>query len=396
VIICDDIDNQKKIKEDAMSIPVYLVLNSGGRRDCPVKVFSVFPDIHTRSLHKVIKLPSQEFPKGSSFEEQAKMILPKLEETLPKYGIDDPAYLEGVFFRCPALRESVKGPTLVDSVMVAEMRSGRALMLKHGSEIAFWLAHLISEKYGIKAIFSRGIPTDDMPQYSKMTGHPDITFNLLSHREAVEGTAVINQKRNPNLDSFVLVMLGSAFGVYAWENGKIVNGLVRHNKGPMSTTSIGGIDALTLLDYFLKKKIKKTIDVRKEISFLSGKGGGLQLYNPQWVSFLEFMNSYKDNDPLAKELFSALMFQLSEDMGAARFSMQETGLSQAVPVYFYGGCAREQILISSIVDRCECPLFSGFHNLEDNEGRDPEMEFFISEIEKFHYEIEIASFYSEL
>ena len=279
---------------------------------------------------------------------------------------------------------------LVTDLTPEDCKLAKGLKISHGSEIAVWIATNLATKLNCEAISSCGIPTDKLPEEAKITGIPGVNVESLSHWESVAGLAakISKETDTPIQDvKFILIMLGSGFGVYAWMQNRIISINVRHMSGAMSQSSIGStVDYLLLLDYFKEKGITEIDQMIKTAAGLSGKNGGLSLYDPRYGDLKEFAKDVREvmANPTKEnqwkiDLFKALALQLIQSVGRARMAMSYLGeVDNQIPVYFFGGGANWPELTKKIQESLGEKLFSGFIRITDPK-EDPEMYFFISE-----------------
>lgn len=345
-----------------------LILNAGSG-EIPLKINTV-SGLPNEAVIESIYIDSHIFLIESDYQKMAEIIAPKL------YHLAEES--DFILIRCPAIKKNVlKITRLADDVMKDFPKN---TCLTHGSELGVWLGDILRKKTNVPVIYSRGIPTSMLPEYATITGHPEIQNACRSHWETVEGTALCiakTKKIDPANVSFILVMLGSGIGIYGWEKQKIVAYKVRQADGPMSQSSIGGIDALTLMDYFLSKEKIDLRLVRDETSSLLGKIGGLQLYNPEWKDLKLFRKYVETGDNLAVSLFEAGAFQIGARIGEVRASMSDPKAN--IPVYFYGGGAKWREFVEAIERRLLKGVCKSFGVIDT----DPEMEFFINQAKEY-------------
>ncbi|HRZ29334.1 MAG TPA: hypothetical protein P5052_00845 [Candidatus Paceibacterota bacterium] len=316
----------------------------------------------------IINFP--DFPSGISYCEAAKLLVPVLQDYMLNTDF--------ILFRCPAFNFNVLGITQLTEELAENFSS--KIAIQHGSEIGFWLAYELTQIYKIPAVFSRGIPTSRLPDYATITGHPNIKKTCMSHWEAVEGVAhhVATKEKPVSEVEFILIMLGSGTGIYLWEKpGAISAFKIRQWEGPMSPSSIGGLDTLALLDFMLSQGETSLKEARKKISALVGSKGGFQLFDPRWLDLREFRKDVENFHPLATSLFEAWIIQISGKVGEVKLSMKQP--KQPTPVYFYGGGSNWPELVSRISDRLSEHLFLNPEVITI----DPENEFFISQAIEF-------------
>ena len=339
-----------------------VLLNVGSSADHPIKA-SLIEGLIDEAIVTPIEIRPNPAWKTMSFCEVGQDVTAQLNGKRLKVNF--------VLFRCPVLRENIQGITPLTRELITDFDS--KIALKHNSEIAMWTAWFYGDSQGVPAIFSRGIPTSRLPEFKRYTGHPEIKNSCFSHWETVEGVAM-----HEGIDVFLLVMLGGGNGIYGWENNGISAYKIRQWDGPMSLSSIGAIDTLSLLDHFLGRGETDLKEVRNEIGNLAGKTGGLQMYKPEWGDLKKFREDVeKDNpDPLAKTLFQNMVYQIAGKMGEVNCLM-ESKIQK--PVFFFGGGANWPYLRESIIDRFPPHFFYKFENVD----YDPEMEFFISQAKEF-------------
>ncbi len=378
----------------------FILINTGSRVDEPCKAFVVDVvlenGVYSISGTEQIPLVCSNMPAGLEYRSQGVLIAEKIYEYIKSVQLGT---ILGVFFRCPALRRNIQDLYYLTEEMVEDLSSeagklAPGLKISHGSEIAFWIAVGLKKKIVCPIISSCGIPTDKLPREAKVTGIPGVRLQSLSHWESVAGLAAkISKETSVPIEDvkFILIMLGSGFGVYAWMQNRIVSINVRHMNGAMSQSSIGAtVDYLALLDYFKREGITDIDCMIKTAARLSGKNGGLCMYDPRYGDLKVFasdvrsaiQNPTEENLGL-RTLFNALVLQLVESVGRARMAMSCLGeVDTEIPVYFFGGGANWIELCREIQSSIGTKLFSQFERIT-NPNQDPEMYFFSFEILRY-------------
>jgi butyrate kinase len=344
-----------------------LLINPGSSDIKSVKI-STIQGLPDNAVVVPVNINLPEFPVGINYHEAAKLIVSVLETLMSD--------IDFILFRCPAFNFNVLDITLLTNDL-AEDFSNKTI-IQHGSELGFWLAYELIQIWKIPAIFSRGIPTSMLPEHAVITGHPKIRKSCLSHWEAVEGSSLYIASLGQNISEFILVMLGSGTGIYLWEKPGVISCFkIRQWDGPMSPSSVGGIDALALLDFEIERGETSLKEARKVINALTGSKGGFQLYNPRWLDLREFKKDLENGNALAKSLFEAWVIQITGKIGEVKLSMQHP--KSRTPLYFFGGGANWTYLVERISERLSEHLFSELKVIEG----DPENTFFVSQAVKF-------------
>lgn len=374
----------------------FILINTGSRANEPCKAFLV--SVCKKEIGYVVDETEQILIDYSgmpqdSYQSKGEFIAQRIIESLEANGTEISVHF--VFFRCPALRRNIIDLYTMSERMVIALtpedgKLASGLKISHGSEIAFWIAYGLFNRLGCIAVSSCGIPTDKLPKEAKFTGIPGVELESLSHWESVAGlAAMISQRDEIAIGDvkFILIMLGSGFGVYGWMQDRIVSINVRHMNGAMSQSSIGAtVDYLTLLDYFKEQGITDIDQAIKFAAGLSGKNGGLSMYDSRYGDLKNFASDVREAiaNPTCSnywiiELFKALVLQLVQSAGRARMAMSYLGeIDTQVPVYFFGGGANWSELTANIQEFLGTKLFSGFERIVDP-NQDPEMSFFLAE-----------------
>jgi len=369
-----------------------LIINTGGSFDFK---FYLVEDVSGICEKTIIK-QSFNGSKEASYKEIAENLAPELLKKLKTMK----AKIDVILFRTPAMNVNIKGLTFLTYNLVQNYGKYRAVF--HGSEIGMFLSIFLSEKLTVPAIFGPGIPTDDLPGIVKMTGHPEIENEALSHYEACIGGVKLAVKDSDipffgnEGDVAIFLMLGSGIGVYlVWKNQqrwKLIHCAVRHAGGALSDKSCGDLPVLPFINWFVNNHDLSFLSGREaleklqnECKSLSGKSG-LGLWRKKWTDFITFMGDVKDKSSedhkLAVILYNKIIYGLVTNIGEARMAanvLTGTLPDQKVQVLAFGGVANDHDVIEDITKYTRSSILSSVVVVKG----DPELEFYLDLLKQY-------------
>ncbi len=227
----------------------------------------------------------------------------------------------------------------VDENMYNEVKAGK-VMTMHASVLGCLIVFEFSKKTSKPAFIVDPISTDEMMPLAKITGHPEIKKQALTHALNVRASARKTCKmigKDFTEANFIVVHLGGGISVNAVEKGKIIDVLESRQTGPFAPTSCGDLPIKQFMKWF--KNSDYPID---KIPELFNKKGGL-LYYFGTDNVKELMERTKD-EPKVKEVLEAMTFNIAKTVLALHAPLK----MKVDRVIFTGGIAHSDELVSWI------------------------------------------------
>jgi len=189
----------------------------------------------------------------------------------------------------------------INKDMVDDILNGR-YQTAHASLVGALIAYEFAKEFGKKAIIVDPISTDEMWDFAKITGHPEIKLQALTHTlnsRAVARKIAEKYSKPFNQLSFIVAHLGGGISVNAIKNGIIVDISESRQTGPFAPTSCGDLP----IKQFVKWLIKSNYPLDK-VDDLFNKNGGLMMYfNTDDVKYLiDNMNNNKEIELVLKSM----------------------------------------------------------------------------------------------
>lgn len=210
-----------------------------------------------------------------------------------------------------ALRPIESGTYRVGESMLKDLREGR--QGEHASNLGGILAAEIAKVASIPAFIVDPIVVDEMDPIAKITGRPEIKRRSIFHALNHKATArIVAEKLGKNYKDLNLIIahLGGGITVGAHKKGRVVdinNGL--YGDGPFAPERAGGLPTWDAVDYFLSNNFSRE-EIKKKIAGDAGVAAHLGTNDMR-----EVVMRIKKGDKKAEEIYSALIYQVSKEIG---------------------------------------------------------------------------------
>jgi butyrate kinase len=215
---------------------------------------------------------------------------------------------------------------------------------EHIANIGCALAYDLARKYKCGAYIVDPVSVDEFEPLAYFSGLPEIKRLTLSHAlnlHAVSRIAAKQIGKELKDSNLIIAHLGGGITIAPIRGGKIIDVNDASSDGPFSPERVGSLPSKQLLDLCYSQKYSKQ-ELRK---LLMGKGG---LYSYLGTnSAIEVENRIKEGDNFAFEIYQAMAYQISKEIGA-----MATVLNGKIDkIVFTGGLAKSAMLIGWIKER---------------------------------------------
>lgn len=234
------------------------------------------------------------------------------EETIQEFMKEekiDPSTFDIIVARGGAVPTITHRAYLVNDYMVNLMKY--APVVQHASNLCCLIGRKIAGPYNTPVIIYDATALNETDPVTKITGHPDIERNPVSHvlntrKVAIEAAEKMGRKYEEC--SFIVAHLGGGISLNAHKNGRIVD-FVCHDEMHMSPSRTGGFRLVPLMEYLLSGKCT----VEEFFDFSQSKGGLLAHLGKHDVRDVEEM--IRQGDKKAEEIYYAMAYQISKAIG---------------------------------------------------------------------------------
>mgnify|MGYP006292317685 CR=1 FL=1 len=250
--------------------------------------------------------------------------------------------LEAVVGRGGLLKPLTGGTYLVNNQMLEDARKG--LQGQHASNLGCALADSIARQAGVKSYVVDPVSVDEFEPLARYSGHPLIERRSLSHTlniHAVGRVAANDLGVNYWKTNFIIAHLGGGISICPLKKGRIVDVNDASSSGPFSPERTGELPLQQFITLCYSGKYSET-DIRKMVM---GKGG-LYAYL-HTADAMEVENRIKKGDTKAAEIYQAMAYQISKEIGA--MSTVVNGDVRAIVIS--GGLAKSKMLVDWITER---------------------------------------------
>jgi len=236
------------------------------------------------------------------------------------------------------------GTYRVDQTLIDRAKLGKPW--DHASNLGCILADEIAGSRNIPAFIVDPVAVDEMYDFAKITGLPELPKHSLSHALNIKATvrmASSNLGKDWKEMNFVVVHLGGGISVCAHEKGKMKDLNSGNDFGPFSPERTGGLPAGDLAricysgEYNLKDMLKKLV----------GYGGVMAYLGTS--DMREVRKRINEGDEKARSVVEAMVFQICKEIGAQATSM--SGRVDAILVT--GGVAYDSDMVASITEKVQ-------------------------------------------
>ena len=232
----------------------------------------------------------------------------------------------------------------VNARMLDDARAN--LQGEHASNLGCAMAHALAREYGCEAYIVDPVSVDELEPLARYSGHPLIQRSSLSHALNIHAAArrAVEELRIPLSSSSLLIAhLGGGISVAPVRGGRIVDINDANSDGPFSPERTGGLP----LQPFITLCFNGTYTER-EVRALVCRSGGLLAYLGT-NSAMEVEERIRGGDETAREVFEAMAYQISKEIGAMSCVLKGT----VHAVILTGGLASSSMLVSWIAQRVQ-------------------------------------------
>lgn len=215
---------------------------------------------------------------------------------------------------------------------------------EHASNLGCALAHEIASVYGCPAVVVDPVSVDEFEGLAYYSGHPCIKRRSLSHAlniHAAARRASVSLNIPYEESSLIVGHLGGGISIAAVRGGRIIDVNDAASDGPFSPERTGGLPLQPLLALCFSGQYAEA-EMR---AMVMGRGGLAAYLGTN--SVLDVEQRIKDGDATACEVYRAMAYQISKEIGA-----MSTVLSGSIDaIVLTGGVARSTVLTSWIEER---------------------------------------------
>ncbi len=300
--------------------------------------YAVF-DGQKEKLAHTIRHNHQDLEKYSSIGDQFGFRSKVIETGLEESGIAVSS-LDCVIGRGGLLKAIPGGVWKVNSDMIKDLKEAKRG--EHASNLGGIIAYSIAEKANAPSFIADPVVVDEMIDYARLSGHPELPrlsiFHALNQKATARRAAEELSKPYENC-SFIVAHMGGGVSVGAHLDGRVIDvNNALNGEGPFSPERSGTLPAGQLVDLCFSGKYTQKIILKK----LKGKGG-LEAYLGT-ADGTEIENMIKKGDKNAELIYNAMAYQIAKEIGALATVLK----GNIDGIILTGGLAYSKILIDKI------------------------------------------------
>lgn len=250
--------------------------------------------------------------------------------------------LHAVVGRGGLLKPLTSGTYNVSEAMLADLRAGARG--EHASNLGGIIADALVQPLGIPAFIVDPVSVDEMEPEARLSGHPEVPRNSLSHAlnsKAVARHAAAEVGKSYADLNLVVAHLGSGISVTAHRRGRMIDVNNAQEEGPFSPDRCGGLPSRQLVKLCYSGKYTEA----EMLTHLMGNGGMFAYLGTRDLREVE-ARAAAGNDE-AEQVFKAMVHQIAKEIGA-----MATVLAGAVDrIVITGGMAWSQRLVNDLSER---------------------------------------------
>lgn len=262
-----------------------------------IKIFSESIDHDHKELEKFAKITDQ-------FELRKKLVLQVVNHH--NIEIND---LSAVVARGGLIVPLKAGGYLVTEEMKNRIINGK--VIPHASNLGALIADAISKPLGIPAYIYDAVSSDEMDDFAKITGLPEIKKESLCHvlnSKAMARKVAEDLGKSYKSCNFIVAHLGGGISISAHKQGRICD-LIADDCGTFSPERAGSIPLVQMVDLCYSGKYTNK-EMQKKIR---GNGGLKALLDTSDAREVEQM--IKDGDKNAEMIYYAMAYQIAKGIG---------------------------------------------------------------------------------
>ncbi len=302
--------------------------------------FAVFDDEQPILQHSV-EHHGSELQRFARVADQADFRLALITAALDAASIPL-ASLQAVVGRGGLLKPLSGGTYGVNRAMLDDLHA--ATRGEHASNLGAIIANALAQRLGIPAFIVDPVSVDEMEPEARLSGHPEIPRDSLSHAlnsKAVARRAAADLGTSYGELNLLIAHLGSGISVTAHRRGRMIDVNNAQEEGPFSPDRCGGLPARKLVKLCFSGKYSEA----EMAAQLMGKGGIFAYLGSRDLREVEARAA--SGDAQAELVFTAMAYQIAKEIGA-----MATVLRGAVDrIVITGGMAWSQRLVDEVSAR---------------------------------------------
>ncbi|MCP4154726.1 MAG: butyrate kinase, partial [bacterium] len=254
----------------------------------------------------------------------------------------DTSKLAGVVGRGGLFRPVVSGTYAINKVMLNDAREG--VQGQHASNLGCVLAYGIGWDLDIPSFVVDPPCVDEMEDVARISGHVAIKRRSLVHALNIKATARLAsaELKRPLSDlNLIVVHMGGGISVTPLRKGRMLDTSDALSSGPFTPERTGFLPMVDWTEYILDNKIDK----KTAIKMLVGNGGMFSYLKTK--SMIEAMDAYHKDDPKAKLIVNAMVYQVCKEVGA----MATTLRGELDAIVLTGGAIHNKKIVDLIDER---------------------------------------------
>ncbi len=241
------------------------------------------------------------------------------------------------------LLKPVQGGTYtINGQMIQDARAN--MQGEHASNLGCAIAKELAIRYNVPAFAVDPISVDEFEQLAYYSGHPLIRRRSLSHAlniHAAARRAARELSLSFGQSNIIIAHIGGGISIAPVRGRKIIDVNDAASDGPFSAERTGGLPLQSFIELCYSGKYS-----RQEMSRLVMGNGGLVAYLGT-NSLVETEQRIDKGDTTAKEVFTAMAYQIAKEIGA-----MSTVLNGKVDaIVLTGGAANSKRLTEMITER---------------------------------------------
>lgn len=287
-----------------------------------IKIFSEGIDHDCKELEKFDKISDQ-------FEFRKNLILDVLKEQ--DININN---LSAVVGRGGLIVPLKAGGYLVTEDMKEKIISGD--VIPHASNLGALIADAIAKPLGISSYIYDAVSADEMDDFAKITGIPEIRRESLCHvlnSKAMARKVAEKLKKSYEECNFIVAHLGGGISISAHKKGRICD-LIADDSGTFSPERAGSVPLVQMVDFCYSGEYSKK-EMQKKVR---GNGGLKALLGTSDTREVQAM--IQQGDKKAKEIYYAMAYNITKGIGQLSVTLK----GNIDGIILTGGVAYSKIL----------------------------------------------------
>lgn len=271
---------------------------------------AVYDDL-VETFRESINHSNEELSEFDDIWDQTDFRKNKIAEVLNKNNFDL-KHFNAISCRGGTVKPVPGGIYILNEEMIKDMRSEK--YGAHPTNVGNLIVYELGKEYGIPVVIADPPMTDELCDLARYSGMNDIarmsSFHALNQKRTARK---ISEKMGvPYEDlNLIVVHLGGGISVAAHEKGRIIDvNNALDGDGPFSPERAGTVPAGDLIRMCYSKKHTEKEMIKK----IKGNGGLMSYLGTN--SGLEVEERIKSGDKKAKEVFEAMAYQVSKEIGA--------------------------------------------------------------------------------